>query len=209
MPVNTETKLLVGILAITVLIVVGGALLAGRQTGGRVDVSDARLVRPNNPASGATDAKVTIVEFSDFECPVCAAVQPMLRQLKEEYKDKPVQFVFKHFPLNYHQQSQMAAEATLAAHAQGKFWEYHDLLFENQQQLLKEDLLKYAEQVGLDVERLAQALGQGEFKEAVKQDKIDGQGLGVNGTPTFFINGAKYNGELSVDGFRKVIDAEL
>lgn len=209
MRVNTETKVLIGVLALTVLIVVGGAFLASSRTSSKVAPTDERLVRQGDPAVGPTDAKVTVVEFSDFECPACAEVQSVMKGLHDKYKDKSVRFVFRQYPLPSHANASLAAEASLIANAQGKFWQYHDLLFADQTKLSRDDLIKYAEQVGLDKDDFARELDKKPFEQFIQQEKADGKALGLQGTPTVYINGVQYQGAPTVEAMSKVIDAGL
>ncbi len=219
---TTETKILGGVLVATVVIIVGGAFFMSARTdspapsGPIAEVE--RLVHDGDPAfskgaagkaSDFADAKVTVVEFGDFQCPSCGAVFPIFEQLKTAYADKPVRFVWRQFPLPNHEFAQRAAEASLVAHAQGKFWDYYKELFENQQNLKPEDLEKYAAVVGLDIAAFKTALDEQTYKSAVQTDVTDGNIVGVRGTPTFFINGTLYTGRYSVNEFQAVIDAEL
>src|SRR5690606_31096550 len=118
---------------------------------------------------GDADAKVTVVEFSDFQCPYCTRAAEVANKVKENYP-KGVRFVFRQFPLSFHQDAHLAAQASLAAAAEGKFWEYHDLLFENQKSLGRESLEKYAEQLGLNMATFKKALDEGTYKDAVDKD---------------------------------------
>jgi protein-disulfide isomerase len=166
-----------------------------------VDLGDA-------PASGPTDAKVVLVEFADFQCPYCGDVEPTLQALHAAYQGR-VRFVFKQFPLSFHQYAQLAAEASLAAHAQGHFWEFHDLLFAHQASLARADLEATAQGLGLDLVAFTAALDQHAYAAAVGADEQQGQSLGVTGTPAFFINGRLAIGALPYDTLRGLIDEEL
>jgi len=210
MEMTTETKTLLGVLGATILIIVAGGILAGRGSLAPTeshDVADTeRLVREDDPFSGPVDARVTIVEFADFECPACGAVHPVLQLVKEANPD--VKFVYRQFPLtSIHEFAQGAAEASLAAAAQGKFWEYHDELFINQSQLSRDDLITHAGTVGLDVSQFTSELDERVHRDAVNQDRTDGNVLGVRGTPTLFVNGVRYQGQLSVQALQETIDA--
>jgi protein-disulfide isomerase len=161
------------------------------------------------PARGVADAPVTLVEFSDFHCPFCKRVQPTLEQLQVKYP-KQVKLVFRDFPLdNLHPQARGAAEAARCAKEQGKFWEYHDLLFTNAPKASSKDLGKYAEQVGLDGEKFQVCLSDGGQQAAVQQDVVDGARLGITGTPMFFINGRPLSGAIPLERFVQVIEEEL
>ncbi|HEY2736454.1 MAG TPA: thioredoxin domain-containing protein, partial [Polyangiales bacterium] len=139
------------------------------------------------PSRGAPMAKVTIVEFSDFQCPHCAAVDPELRRLLREF-DGSVRLVYKAFPLTGHSRAIAAARAAEAARAQGKFWEMHDLLFEHQQALEDADLERYAAQLGLDIERFDHDLNDDATAKRVEADRQLGEKLGIEATPSFFVD---------------------
>ncbi|MEX0649455.1 MAG: thioredoxin domain-containing protein [Candidatus Andersenbacteria bacterium] len=216
MPLSADAKFGIGVVAVTVLIIIGGAFYANRNNtvgpdGTTRPINDpARLVRPDSPATGAENPQVTFVEFGDFECPSCAAFHPVLSQLKEQYKEQPVRFIYRQFPIrSAHPQAQLAAEASLAAHAQGKFWEYHDLLFSNQRALARENLERYAEQLELNMDEFRKALDDGTYKDAIEQDLEDGRIVGVPGTPSLFINDSEYLGERSVSAISTHIDSLL
>jgi protein-disulfide isomerase len=161
------------------------------------------------PVRGVADAPVTIVEFSDFECPFCKQTRPTLKQLLERYPGK-VRLVYRDFPLDsIHPQARRAAEAARCAHDQGKFWEYHDVLFTQSPQLAIEDLRRYAGQVGLDVAKFESCLAAGVHKAAVQRDLDEGNRLGITGTPAFFINGRALTGAQPLESFTRLIDQEL
>lgn len=207
---TTENKALIGILVLTVGIIIVGALVSGRgnsvgtDDSAAVDVS--RLVRDDSPFAGPADAAVTVTEFGDFECPACGALHPILKEVKKNNPD--VKFVFRQFPLvQIHEFAQKAAEASLAAHSQGQFFAYHDLLFENQPALAEEDLLGYAEQLGLDMDQFRQELEDGVHRDQITQGRSDGTAVGITGTPTLFINNLKYRGPVSVAGLQAALDA--
>jgi protein-disulfide isomerase len=148
------------------------------------------------------------VVFSDFECPFCGRAEPTVKQLENEYQGK-LRVVFKNQPLPMHANAKLAAAAALAAHEQGKFWEFHDVLFDNQRALDRASLEKYARQVGLDVGRFRAALDSGKFDAQLSADMAEASRAGVTGTPTFFINGRQLVGAQPVEQFRRLIDDEL
>lgn len=160
------------------------------------------------PSHGPNDAKITIVEFSDFQCPYCALAAPKAVAVANAYP-KDVRVVFKQFPLEIHSKAYLAAEASLAANAQGKFWPFHDKLFANFRQISRENLSKWAGEVGLDVKAFDADLASGKFRGAVDEDTKQGFAAGVMGTPTFFINGKRYNGPFDVQALKPVLEAEL
>jgi protein-disulfide isomerase len=158
----------------------------------------------DDPARGPANAPVTIVEFTDFQCPACAAMHPVLEEVLKSYGDK-VRFVVRDFPLNRHEHARKAAEAANAANAQGKFFEYAALLFKRQQALDIPSLKKYASELGLDRARFDAALDRGTYAAEVKHDLEDGELYGVEVTPTIFINGVQLQ-TLSAEGLRAAID---
>jgi len=143
---------------------------------------------------GSAKALVTLVEYGDFECPHCGAAYPVVDELIEKLGDR-LRFVFRHFPLTQvHPHALNAAEAAEAAGAQGKFWEMHDMLFEHQNALDTADLLRYAAELDLDVATFKRALATQAFEARIRDDVVAGARSGVNGTPTFFIEGYRYDG---------------
>jgi len=169
----------------------------------RVEVSTA-----SNPSLGPDHAPVTIIEFSDFQCPYCRQVQPTLKRLMAEYEGK-VRLVFRDFPLrNIHPQAQKAAEAAQCAAEQHKFWPYHDRLFATTS-LQLDDLKKYAQELGLNLEQFTTCMETGKHAAGVDEDMRDGQNAGVNATPTFFVNGYPLSGAASYERFKEVVDAAL
>ena len=160
------------------------------------------------PVKGPANAPVTIVAWSDFECPFCSRVVPTLKALEEEYKGK-IKIAFKHQPLPFHPNAKPAAAASMAAHEQGKFWEYHDKLFENQRALDRASLEKYAQDLKLDMAKFKAALDSGKYNEMIEADSAEGSRVGANGTPTFFINGRTLVGAQPLEAFKRVIDEEL
>jgi protein-disulfide isomerase len=166
-------------------------------------------VESDDPALGAATAPVTIVEFSDFQCPFCQRVAPTLKKLRETYGDK-VRIVWKDFPLtSIHPQAFKAAEAAQCAREQGKFWEYHDRLFANQQALQVEALKQYAAQLGLDAGKFDACVDSAKYAERVQAQMQVGTDLGVNSTPAVFVNGRLLSGAQPYETFAQVIDEEL
>jgi protein-disulfide isomerase len=148
---------------------------------------------------GPIDAPITLLEYGDYECPYCGAAYPVVKAVQERLGDR-LCFAFRNFPLvNMHPHAEHAAEAAEAAGAQGKFWEMHDALFENQIALDDEDLAQYAADLELDASRLISEVVAGAYAARLQEDFRSGARGGVNGTPTFFINGARYDGEPEVN----------
>jgi protein-disulfide isomerase len=158
----------------------------------------------DDPARGDASAPVTIVEFTDFQCPACAAMHPVLEEVLKSYGTK-VRFVVRDFPLGQHEFARKAAEAANAANAQGKFFEYIAVLFKNQKALDVPSLKKYASEIGLDRARFDAALDRGTYAAEVKKDIEDGEMYGVGSTPTIFVNGVQLR-ILSAEGLRAAID---
>jgi protein-disulfide isomerase len=167
----------------------------------KVEVGDA-------PVRGEANAKVTIVEWSDFQCPFCNRVGPTLQQIEKEYGSS-VRIVFKHLPLDIHPEARAAHAAAEAAHRQGKFWAMHDRIFQNQRDLRIETLEGHAKEIGLDLARFRQDLASAEVKQRIEADLEQAQKLGVTGTPSFFINGRNLSGAQPFANFKRMIDEAL
>ncbi len=168
----------------------------------KVDVSTA-----GRPARGPANAPVTIIEFSDYECPFCKRAEVVVQEVVKLYPDK-VKLVYRHFPLEFHAQAKPAAEASACAGAQGKFWEFHDKLFAGTT-LTPERYKTIAAEIGLDQAKFDQCIQKGEMKAQVEQDMADAAAVGVTGTPAFFINGRMISGAQPVEKFKEIIDEEL
>jgi protein-disulfide isomerase len=147
----------------------------------------AALLAGTPPTFGPETAQVTIVEFSDFQCPYCAQASETVKRIRDTYGDR-VRFVFRQFPLSFHEHARAAAQAALAAHAQGKFWPYHDRLFEHQSALDRKSLESYAQDVGLDLSAFKKNLDDKAFDNQIETDLALGRDAKVDGTPTMFIN---------------------
>ncbi len=161
-----------------------------------------------NPSRGPKDAPVTIIAFSDYQCPFCTRGETTMNQVREAYGDQ-VRLVFRDFPLSFHANAQKAAEAGGCALEQGRFWELHDKMFANQNKLAVDDLKRYAGEVGLDAAKFNDCLDSGRRAEEVKKDMAEGSSFGVTGTPAFFVNGRFVSGAQPFDNFARLIDEEL
>lgn len=201
---------------IFVLVVVGGiyfySLVRGNvddiESLGTTETSDG-IATDDDPYDGNPDASIVIVEFSDFQCPYCFDAFPVIREVVNAYHDD-IKFIFRDFPItSSHPYAQKAAEAGECAQAQGKFWEMHDKMFLNQNDLSTASLIRYADETGLESVSFAECLNLGQFAAEVEQDLTDGLLAGVDGTPTFFINGRKLAGTVSYDSFASVIEQLL
>jgi protein-disulfide isomerase len=191
------------------------ALIAELRKGGpdvRVLIDAPRRaveIETTDPSLGRTSAPITLIEFSDFQCPFCQRVAPTLKKVRDTYGDK-VRIVWKDFPLTQiHPQAFKAGEAAHCAGDQGKYWEYHDRLFANQQQLQPEELKKHAADLGLDAAAFNACLDTSKYGERVRDGVAQGQRLGVNSTPTIYINGRMLSGAQPYETFVSVIDEEL
>ena len=193
--------------------------MAGNAAGGSGAVDDSAAAEidlsafyeESDPVLGDADAPVTIVEFSDFECPFCArAYSDAFTQIKNTYvANGDVKIVFRDFPLSFHAQATPAALAGECAHEQGMFWEYHDLLFENQHALSSENYIVWARQLGLDEAQFTSCFESQKYFNEVSKDFSDGGALGVQGTPAFFVNGQLVSGAQPFSVFQQIIEAEL
>ena len=160
-------------------------------------------------AQGPADAPVTLVEYGDYECPYCGMAYPIVKQVQAHFGDR-LRFVFRNFPLgDMHPHAQHAAEAAEAAADQGRFWEMHDRIFEHQKRLRDEDLRGYAADEGLDADRFAVDLAGHAFAARVREDFMSGVRSGVNGTPTFFVNGTRHDGPWDAENLIAAIERAL
>ena len=163
----------------------------------------------NAPYDGADNAKIQLVEFSDFQCPYCWRIAPVLKEVVKMFPGQAAVY-FKHFPLSFHKQAVNAAKASMAAHRQGKFWEMHDLLFQNMKALSDDIYVTFAEKLGLDMAKFKKDMADPSIDALVKQDQAEGSRAGVRGTPTFFINGRKYAApDRSPAGIKKIIEQHI
>ena len=163
-------------------------------------------VGADDHAEGSENARVTLVEYGDYECPHCGTAYEIVKKIQKEMGDD-LRFVFRNFPLQQsHPHAEHAAEAAEIAAKDGKFWEMHDALFENQNALDDESLKSYAEELGLDAEKFSEDLESGKFEEKVQTDFMSGVESGVNGTPSFFINGVRHNGSFDYESLLEALE---
>jgi protein-disulfide isomerase len=166
-------------------------------------------VNAEDHAQGPEAAKTTLVEYGDYECPHCGRAYPIVKRVQKHFGDR-LRFVFRNFPLSeMHPHAEAAAETAEFAGPHGKFWEMHDLLFENQERLSSDLLVGLAQEMKLSAAALRQALEQGTFKARVRSDFTGGVRSGVNGTPTFFINGRRHDGSFDFESLVYAIDAAM
>lgn len=212
---SSRLQVWVAVVLIGILIIGGTPFLfgcgGGRKEAGPTskDLSSGPLDVNKGWSKGAEQAKVVIIEFSDFQCLFCASVQLTLDRVMELYGDR-VRLIYRHFPLTkIHPYALKAAVAAEAAGNQGKFWEMHDKLYQNQEKLTDDDLRRYAQELGLDIKRFDKDLDSPQLQEKVLKDKEDGLKAGVSGTPAFFINGIYISGNQPFEKFKELIEAEL
>lgn len=214
---STETKVFAGLGAATILIVgIGAFLMGGNSTPDKPQppVDSKILVHSDSHQIGPKSPKVTLVEFGDFQCPACGASHPVVKQLQAEYKDN-LTFVFRNFPLPMHKNAIQAALAAEAAGEQGKFFEMHDLIFENQKDWSESNdplgkyFIEYAKQLDLDIAKFEKAVKDKKYQSKIEKDQADGNSVGTVSTPTFFINGVKQSGGLPYTEFKAKIDSSL
>ncbi len=162
----------------------------------------------DDPTYGPKDAKVKIIEFSDYECPFCSRNVATMDKIKEEYKDQ-VSLTFRDYPLDFHENAKIASLASQCAFEQEKFWEYYEKLFENQDALTSSNLKAYAKELKLNENKFSDCLDNKKYEDEVEKDIADGVDAGVTGTPAVFINGRKVVGAQPYEVFKKIIDEEL
>lgn len=174
------------------------------------------LIRTDSHMTGKKDAKVNLVEFGDYQCPGCAVAHSVVKQVLDEYKDNmDVNFVFRHFPLSsIHANAQIAATVAESAGKQGKFWEMHSQLYENQTDWAESldamnIFVKHAQNLNLDIPKFKADLGSDTIKATIREDVSDAEALGINSTPTFFLNGVKSVGVYKYDQLKNAIEDEL
>ncbi len=188
---------------------------AGASQWAHLPVADTRVLgdavkipTDGSPVLGPADAKIKLVEFSDFQCPFCILAKPEIDAIMKAYPGQ-VSLTFKQFPLEEHSQAAMAAVAALAAQKQGKFWPMHDALFAQEGNLSPKVVLEIAGKIGLSVMRFEADLHSEDLQKAVQRDRLDGEHAGVMGTPALFLNGQLYNGPLKAGNLKPLIDEQL
>ncbi len=168
-----------------------------------------QAVSAGDHAEGPTGAPLTLVEYGDYQCPYCGAAYPVVKRLQKTL-GKKLRFVFRNFPLTQvHPYALIAAEAAEAAALQGKFWEMHDLLFEEQNLLKPEIIPSWAKRIGLNSDKFENDIKQGVVEKRIKEDRKSGIRSGVNGTPTFFINGTRHDGPHDYDALLAALQSAL
>jgi protein-disulfide isomerase len=166
-------------------------------------------VGPEDHVAGAAKAAITLVEYGDYECPYCGEAYPIVQELQRSFGES-LRLVFRNLPLaNVHPHAEQAAEAAEAVALQKRFWQMHDLLYEHQDDLADRSLLRYAEAAGADVAEVAEVLASRATRDRVQGDLAGGIRSGANGTPTFFVNGRRYDGSWGFEPFREFLETEL
>lgn len=201
MKLTGETKLFWGIIITSIVLLVVGGFIVLRPTKA---FTQSQLIPKDTATRGSTDAVVYLVEFSDFQCPACKTFAPIVEQILQKHGSK-ILFAYRHFPLPQHPYAIYAAHAFEAANEQGKGWEMSDYLFENQVGLTETVINDGAKVLGLDIKQFEEAVSTKKYKQKIDQDLVDGKLLGVNSTPTFFLNGKKLN-LFSADDLQKAVD---
>jgi protein-disulfide isomerase len=167
------------------------------------------VITPDTPSrGGGPDAPVTLIEYTDFQCPFCSRVQPTLVQIQDRYGDL-VRHVFKQLPLPMHPQARIGAEASLCAAAQGKFWEMHDWLFAHKDQINRDAMVEQVKTMGMDPEAFGSCLDANTFSARIDADSKEARSFGITGTPGFLINGIAVRGAQPLEEFERIIDSEL
>ncbi len=200
-----------GGVVLALVLIVGGAVWLSRSLGNSTEGDLKNPVTSDDHMKGSADAAVTLVEYSDFQCPACAAFAPVVKQLAEEYGDK-IRIVYRHFPLPQHGNAKPAAYAAEAAGLQGKFWEMHDLIFERQGEWSAASdpmplFLSYASALGLDEQKFSSDMNSADTKQRVERDFFGGVESRIAATPTFFLNGKKMTNPRSYDEFKQQIES--
>src|SRR3989344_49553 len=207
---STESKFFIGIGLVTLVIIVAGGFFLGRKKKPASPGQKEQKVLGSSIRNfqGNANATVKIVEFADFQCPACGVAHPIVKNIIEKNQDK-VYFVYRHYPLSSHRNAKLAAQASEAAGVQEKFWQMYDMIFENQKEWsdvsnAREIFESYAQKLGLDVSKFKEDFDK--TKSVIEQDYADGNQVGVDSTPTFFINGQKNAGVIQQSQFQDIID---
>lgn len=208
-----ETKLFLGIILFTVAIVVGAIFFFNQSSASGTKVDASLLVRPDSDKISSGSGAVTLVEFSDYQCPACGAYYRIVKQLISEFKDS-MTFVYRNYPLPQHPNARLAAQAAEAAGRQNKFWEMHDILFTKQSDWssaanVKDVFIQYAGTLQLNTDQFTKDTDASDIKAKIDEDVNDGNAVGINATPTFFLNGEKLENPASIDDFRTLIKTAL
>ena len=209
---SKEAKILTAVLVIVVAGMIALFAIANKNAGAPAVGDKTKITRPNSHSEGT--GSIQLVEFGDYECPACGAAYPNVKQLMKDYDGK-VTLYFRNFPLtNIHPNATIGAEAAEAAGDQGKYWEMHDMLYDNQKDWSvatdpTSKLIGYAQQLKLDTTKFQNALTNKEFQSVIDQDTADGTALGIQGTPTFYFNGVQFTGDSSYASLSQEVNSLL
>lgn len=208
---TNETKILSVIGGVTVALIISAVFFLSKPEKSAV-IDTSKLVKEDSNKIATDSARLTIVEFGDYQCPACAAAHPSIKKALGDFPGQ-VNFVFRHFPLAQHKNAELAAASVEAAKLQGKLWEMHDKLYESQNEWEESDALdlfkKYASGMGIDTDKFVVDISSDSVKQKVKNDLADGLSLGINSTPTFYFNGELYKKGISYEDFRSEIESRL
>jgi len=213
--VSKEAKILTAVLVIVVGAMIGLFALANKSDNTPAPTGDkTKIIRDNSHKTGS--GSVQLVEFGDYQCPACGAAYPNIKQIMKDYDGK-VTLYFRNFPLTQiHQNAMMGAEAAEAAGAQGKYWQMHDALYDNQKEWgelngteAEDKVLGYAKGLGLDTDKMKSDIDNEKYKQVIQQDMADGNALGINATPTLYVNGTQVQGGYDYNTIKAAIDSAL
>jgi protein-disulfide isomerase len=207
---NNDSGIIITVAGIVLVLILAVVFFAFKSD---TKADTALLVRDDSYKSTSDMKKVVIAEFADYQCPACGTVAPSIKKIAEENKDN-VTYVYRNFPLPQHTNAPIAAESAEAAGAQGKFWQMHELLYVKQSEWSEssnaaEIFANYAKDLGLNVDQFKSDVAAQEAKVKIDRDTADGNSLGVNATPTFYINGVKYLGNLDYDSIKSAVDSAV
>lgn len=211
---KSKTIFYLVIAGITILSLIGiGAMASSKNQEKESKRNEIFSISDKDWIYAKNDSKVTLIEYLDFQCPACANAYPMVSKIKEEYKDK-IQYIVRHYPLSSHPYGFEASQTAEAAGLQGKFWEMHDLLFKNQKNWATAEDVEatfrtYAQELGLDINKFDVDYASQVTLDRIKSDSQNGSTIGVNSTPTFFLNNRKIDNPGNIEEFRRIIDEEL
>ena len=212
---SKEAKILTAVLVIVVGAMIGLFALANKSDNTPAPKGDkTKIIRDNSHKTGS--GSVQLVEFGDYQCPACGAAYPNIKQIMKDYDGK-VTLYFRNFPLTQiHQNAMMGAEAAEAAGAQGKYWQMHDALYDNQKEWgelngteAEDKVLGYAKGLGLDTDKMKSDIDNEKYKQVIQQDMADGNALGINATPTLYVNGTQVQGGYDYNTIKAAIDSAL
>ena len=210
---TVENKFLIGTATITLILIIGGVIFFSKNQpppeNSSQDIDQNTVLAGATHTIGNQNAPLNVVEFGDFQCPACAQAEPILKKILSQNREK-IYFTFRHYPLTFHKNARIAAQAAEAASIQGKFWEMHDLIYQNQKEWsdstgAEEIFERYAEDIGLDKSKFKDDIDK--TTAIINDDYALGNKVGVQSTPTFYINGKKYSGVVSEVTFQQLLDS--